>query len=200
MVALPKRPRSQKPVTDWQAQFLAMLPAIETHAKIAFRHLDPENRAEMVQEVTCNACCAFTRLVELGKADLAYAGVLARFGVAQAKDGRKVCGRLNCNDVLSPYCQVRKKISVERLDKYDSTEDQWQEILIEDRRCGPFDIVRTKLDFAAWLRSLPTKLRRIAKTLASGGQPLASAPPSEWRFLPRRGRQIMLWVVRAIAL
>jgi hypothetical protein len=40
--------------------------------------------------------------------------------------------------------------------------------LVEDRRCGPFDLVRTKLDFTAWLRSLPIKLRRIAKLLATG--------------------------------
>lgn len=168
MVAHSKRRRSGKPITTWQAQFLAMLPAIETHAKISFRHLDPENRAEMVQEVICNACCAFKRLVELNKTDLAYAGVLARYGVAQAKDGRRVGNRLNCKDVLSPYCHVRKKIAIERLDRYDSTEDGWQEILVEDRHAGPFDIVRTKLDFAAWLHLLPIKLRRIAKTLANG--------------------------------
>ena len=133
MVAPVKQSRPRKPIATWQAQFLAVLPAIETHAKISFRHLDPENRAEMIQEVICNACCAFKRLAELGKTDLAYAGVLARYGVAQAKNGRKVGGRLNCKDVLSPYCQVRKRVAVERLDKHDSTEDEWQEILVEDR-------------------------------------------------------------------
>jgi hypothetical protein len=61
------------------------------------------------------------------------------------------------------------------LDKFDKVEDQWQEVLIEDRRAGPFDIARMKLDFAAWLRSLPCKLRRIAKTLASGQGTVAAA-------------------------
>lgn len=168
MVTSAKSRHRRKSTPSWHAQFLAMLPTIATHARIAFRHRDPEDREEMVEEVVCNACCAYKRLVELGKADLAYAGVLARYGVVQVKDGRKVGGRLNCKDVLSPYCHVRKKIAVERLDKHDSTEDEWQEILVEDRHAGPFDIVRTKLDFTAWLRSLSIKLRRIAKTLANG--------------------------------
>ena len=48
-----------------------MMPAIKAHAKIAFRHLGPEAREEAVQETLCNACCAFARLVEFGKTDLA---------------------------------------------------------------------------------------------------------------------------------
>jgi hypothetical protein len=66
------------------------------------------------------------------------------------------------------YCQAKKGVVVERLDHYDREENAWEEVLVEDRHCGPFDIVRTKLDFAAWLRSLPVKLRRIARTLANG--------------------------------
>jgi hypothetical protein len=34
-----------------------------------------------------------------------YPSALARFGVAQTKDGRKVGGRLNVRDVSFPYCQ-----------------------------------------------------------------------------------------------
>jgi len=38
------------------------LPQIVTHARVAFRQLRPELRAEMVQEVVCNAMQAFVRL------------------------------------------------------------------------------------------------------------------------------------------
>ena len=69
---------------------------------------------------------------------------------------------------LSHHCQRHKGVVVERLDKYDREDDAWQEVLVEDRRCGPFDIVRTKLDFGAWLRSLSRRQRRIAQTLATG--------------------------------
>lgn len=159
----------------WHPAFLAMLPIIARHAKIAFRHLNPEARQEAVQEVVCNACQAYARLVELGKANLAYPIVLACYGVAQTKDGRKVGGRLNINDILSQYAQQRKCIVVDRLDHYDKEEGTWCEILVEDRRTGPFEIVRTKLDFAAWLQSLPPRLRRIARTLAAGETTTATA-------------------------
>jgi len=36
--------RCRKSPPAWHDSFMAMLPAIETHAKIAFRHLDAEIR------------------------------------------------------------------------------------------------------------------------------------------------------------
>ena len=72
MIAIAKQNRSRKSIPTWHAVFFAMLPAIVTHAKIAFRHLNSEARAEAVEEVVCNALRAFVRLVELGKADIAY--------------------------------------------------------------------------------------------------------------------------------
>jgi hypothetical protein len=144
-----------------------MLPAIETHAKVAFRNLDPEAREEAVQEVIANATVAYARLVELGKADVAYPTALARFAVAQVKDGRRVGNRLNIRDVTSPYAQMRKGITVERLDHYDKRTGEWQEILVEDRHATPADVAATRIDFAAWLKSLPRRHRQIAKTLAT---------------------------------
>jgi len=152
----------------WHRQFLNMLPAIQSHARYNFRQLRPEVRAEAVAEVIANAFKAFVRLVELGKADIAYATPLARYGVAQTRDHRKVGSSLNVRDVLSPYCRAKKHVVVERLDRYDELDDAWQEILVEDRHAGPAAIAATRLDFDAWLRTLPLRLRRIAKTLASG--------------------------------
>ena len=165
MIAPVKKRRRRKPA--WHATFLDMLPSIRTHAKIAFRHLDPEARQEAVQDVVCNACCAFARLAELDKLDLAYPTVLARYAVAQVKDGRKVGCKLNVRDVLSPYCQQRKKISVERLDKFDR-EEGWQEIVVEDRNAGPAVVAATRIDFREWLRTLRRRDRRIAETLSVG--------------------------------
>ena len=141
----------------------------QTHAKIAFRHLDPEAREEAIQEVVCNACCAFARLVELGKTDLAYPSPLARYGVAQAKDGRKVGGHLNCKDVLSDHCQRRKHLIIERLDKFDREAEAWEEILVEDKHAGPADVAVSRIDFAAWLRTLPSRLRQDRKGPGDGG-------------------------------
>lgn len=161
------RPRS-KSVPAWHAAFLKMLPAIQRQAKAAFGYLDAEAREEAVEEVTAYAVMAFKGLWDLGKAELAYPSVLSQYGIKRVKIGRRVGTSMNVRDVSSEYCQLQKHITMRRLDRFDREAEEWQEILIEDRRCGPFDIVRTKLDFAAWLRSLPTRLRQIAKTLANG--------------------------------
>ena len=94
--------RGKKTPPAWQSAFLAMLPTLETRARLAFRQLAAEARAEAVQEAVGGACAAFARRVELDKIALAYPTALARFGVARTKGGRKVGGRLNVRDVSSP--------------------------------------------------------------------------------------------------
>jgi hypothetical protein len=46
VVAVTKQKRCRKLAPAWHARFLAMLPAIITHARITFQHYDPESRAE----------------------------------------------------------------------------------------------------------------------------------------------------------
>ena len=177
---MPQSVSRPKPVAPaWHAGFLAMLPAIRTHARIAFRHLNPEAREEAIQNCVANAMIAYARLYELGKVDLAYPSVLARYAVAQTKDFRTVGGHLAIRDVLSPYCQRQKHIVVERLDKFDDEENAWVEVVVEDRHVGPAEVAATRLDFAAWLRSLPGRLRRIAKFLANGETTTAAAKKFE---------------------
>ena len=53
------------------------------------------------------------------------------------------------------------------------------EILVEDRHAGPADTARVRLDFAAWLKSLPYRVRRIAKVLANGETTTAAAEKFE---------------------
>jgi hypothetical protein len=105
MAAPVKQVRSRKSAPAWHKLFLAMLPAILTHARVAFRHLKGDNRDDLVQEVVANSFVAFARLAEPNKLDLAYPGVLARCAVAQAFAGRQVGVKLNVRDVASPYAQ-----------------------------------------------------------------------------------------------
>jgi len=159
----------KKPITPaWHEIFLRMAPAIERHAKIAFRGLRAEARAETVQDVLCNVCSAMAGLAEPGKLDLAYPSVLARFGVAQVKDGRKVGCPLNVRDVSSPYCQRARGVVMERLDKYDAEEECWQEVLVPDRTCTPAQLAASRIDFPAWLQTLKPRDRKIAMKLATG--------------------------------
>jgi hypothetical protein len=146
----------------WHAAFLAMLPAIERHARISFRKLDPEAREEAVQETICYALLAYRQLVARGKADVAYPSPLARYGVAQFRAGRRVGSRLNKNDALSSYAQRQRGFRVDSLDKFDGEEEGWREVVVEDRHAGPAEIAATRIDFSQWLKTLTTKQRRIA--------------------------------------
>jgi hypothetical protein len=159
MIAIPQPTRKARPVPAWQPQFLAMLPSIQRYARCAFRHLDPEGRADAVQEVIANAAVAFARLVELEKTDLAYPTVLARYGIAQVREGRRVGARLRSGEVLSPYAQRKKGFLVERLDRFDHDTGQWREAIVEDHRTPVPDQVAFRIDFPAWLDSL-TKAKR----------------------------------------
>jgi hypothetical protein len=188
MIAPARSVRRKKSPAAWHKAFLAMMPPIKAHAKIAFRHLGPEAREEAVQEVICNACSAFARLVQRGKADLAYPSVLARYGVAQVKAGRKVGCHLNVNDITSEYCQRRKNVAVERLDAYDAEEDAWQEVIVEDKNAGPAEVAATRIDFATWLELLPKRLRKIATFLANSETTTAAA--KRFRLSPGRISQI----------
>jgi len=145
-----------------------MLPAIQKRARIALRHLDREARSEAVQEVVAGSLAAYVRLVESGRADLAYPTPLAMFAVRQFRAGRRVGTKANVNDVTSPYAQIGKGIRVERLDHYDVEEDAWKEAVVEDRRAGPAQTAAARIDFGQWLDGLPVRRRRIAQVLATG--------------------------------
>ena len=109
--------------------------------------------------------------MELKKTDLAYPTVLAKYGVAQVKDGRKVGGKLNVLDISSEYCQKRKGVVVERLDQFDDEENSWKEAVVEDTRTATVpDIVSFRVDFADWLKNLPRRDRRIAESLVLGNR------------------------------
>ena len=155
MIAIVKQPRHES-VPVWHGQFLAMMPAIDMYARDAFRKLRPDTREEMVQETLANAFVAFERLVQLDKADLAFASVLARYGVLQVRRGRRVGNRRNINDVTSQYAQFRKRVVVEQLDEQIGRTGHWRDVVLEDRRATPADTAAFRIDFADWLKRLPS--------------------------------------------
>jgi hypothetical protein len=187
MIAI-ARSQQQEPLYVWQQQFLAMLPAIVTHATISFRSLSADAKEDLVHEVVCNCLVAFARLVKLGKADLAYPSVLARYAVAQVRQGRRVGCKLNVNDVLSEYAQRCKGFAVESLDVFDDKKGGWREVLVEDRTATPADVAASRIDFEAWLRRLSRPQRRVAKVLAMGERTTTAA--KRLGLSPARIRQL----------
>jgi len=175
MIAKAKPASRRESTQAWHEPFLAMLPAIVRHASIAFTDLPYQTRKELVQEAVANCLVAYVRLVELGKEDIAYPSVLAMYAVRQIREGRRVGAKLNVRDVSSTYCQLAKGVQLKRLDHLDHDSAEWMELVVEDGQATPADIAATRIDFAAWLDSLPRRERRIAEELATGETTSAAA-------------------------
>ncbi len=159
----------------WE-RFLAMLPGIMRIACRAFRAHNRDAREELTADVVAAAYVMFGRLVERGLENLAYATPLGNYGVRQAKDGRKPGMKLNVRDVLSARCRQRKGVTVERLDRFDTEENQWREAVVEDTRTAPVpDVVCFRVDFGTWLDCLPRRSRRMAEFLALGNRTMDAA-------------------------
>jgi hypothetical protein len=155
------------PCPTWHERFLSMLPAIRQHAEIRFRGIGCELRQELVQETIARSLCDYLRLRERGKEHVGQAGPLARYAVAQVKQGRKVGGRLNVRDVGSRYCQRRKSVKLQSLHE-KHVDGAWTEILAEGRRWTPADAAAARLDVSEWLATLPGRTRELAERLALG--------------------------------
>lgn len=160
-----KRPR---PLRSWHRAFLAMMPRILAHLRVAFRGLPPEARQEATQEALANTWAAFLRLAEQGRQDQAFPTVLARFAAAQFYDGRRVGTGQNSRDILSERAQRIKRFVVQRLDQFDQEEQSWAEAIVEDPHTPVFDQVWFRIDFPEWLQRLPPRNRQAAEALAVG--------------------------------
>jgi hypothetical protein len=158
-------PEVNHPATE--PDFLEMLPAIRRAASYAFRHLRRALRDDLMAEVIANAFAAFRRLVEQGKAALAYPTVLAKFAIRQVREGRRVGQERNVLDVMSAYGQRRKGFSVLPF-AAAGKRNEWQEMVVEDRCASPADVAGFRIDFAAWLMRLKRPKRLVALRLAAG--------------------------------
>jgi hypothetical protein len=153
---------------DRDAKFLAMLPRIRRQAAYYLRRLSMDEQADAIQEVVASSFVNYVRLLERGKSDVAYAGPLARYGACQYLAGRRVGNRMNGHDLSSAYCQRRKRVTVEQLDRFDAPTSEWEQLVVEDKHSTPAEVASTRIDFRAWLESLPERTRHVAETLATG--------------------------------
>src|SRR3954447_603526 len=98
------------------AAFLALLPKLQTHAAIYFRHVRCYNKkADCVAETIALAWKWYVRLAEQGK-DVNQFLMAFIFLVARAvKSGRRACGMERADDVMSPVAQRRHDFTVEAL-------------------------------------------------------------------------------------
>jgi len=145
-----------------------MLPKIQKHVAWHLRRVRPDDREDLGCEAVAIAFAMFLRLAQQGRIELAYPSPLAAYACRQALAGRRVGGSMNINDVMSEHCQRSKGVSVAQLDVLETLPGQWHELVVADSRSTPADIAATRIDFGAWLASLPQRSRQAAEVLATG--------------------------------
>lgn len=157
-----------KDQADWQSGFISLLPKIEQRLAHVYWHFDPDRRDEAIQSATVFCLLSYMRLHERGCVRSVTASTLVWYAVLQVKCGRPAVGRANSKELLSPYAQRRRRITVTGLQAYDRNQEHWIDDLAADKRASVADQVAVKLDFRAWLATLSHRTRRIAADLAMG--------------------------------
>ena len=154
-----EHPRTE---SQWQAEFVAMLPEINRCLRLAFRQLGLEAREDAIEEGIVHSLLSYSRLHARGRAAQANASSLAWYATRAVKRGRPAVGRMNGKDVSSRYAQIGSKIRFERHN------GEWIDKLVHDKRAAIPDIVAAKLDVRAWFATLTKKMKQIASDLALG--------------------------------
>jgi hypothetical protein len=157
-------------VVQLQNRFLTVLPRIETHARIYFRHLKcPHHREEALAECLALAWAWFVRLVRRGKNPEDFITILADFVARAVSSGRRLCGQQKANDVLSPVAQRRHSFAVQRLHLYGSPPHSvWEQAVHDNTQTPVIDQVVFRVDFSAWLQTRTKRDRRIIDRLLRG--------------------------------
>lgn len=168
MVAASTRSSKSSSAPAWHRRFVSMLPTIVRYSAFCFRRVPTEARAELIQEAVCNACCAYSRLVQRKREDAANATSLARYAVRQVRSGRRVGAPLNICDVSSAHCRVRNGVVVDDLWFRDEHTREWVEVIVQDRRSDPSEIAAMRVDLHEWMMTLSRRERRIVELLAIG--------------------------------
>ena len=147
--------------TNWQSNFVTMLPEIEQKLRLAFCRLEPEAREDAFAEGVVHSLLAYARLHEQGREEVATPSSLAWYSSRHVKRGRPAAGRMNGKEPLSRYAQIGNGIQIEPHSK-------WIDMLVEDKRATVPDQVAAKMDVGAWFATLTKRMKEIAKDLAFG--------------------------------
>jgi hypothetical protein len=177
-------PSSLPPGDQLHVLFLTrVLPRVERHGRIHFRHLKcAARREEAIAEMIGLAWKWFVQLAQRGKDATQFVSALAVFAARSVHSGRRVCGQEAAQDVLSPVAQWRRGFTVERLpsptatahgDRYATPQGQQHldafEERLRDNAITPVpDQVQFRIDFPNWLQTLTGRERRLIREMARG--------------------------------
>jgi hypothetical protein len=75
------------------AKFLTLLPRVELHGRVYFRHLrSPQAKEEALAEMVALCWVWFVRLARNGSDASAFPSALATFAARAVRSGRRLCG------------------------------------------------------------------------------------------------------------
>jgi hypothetical protein len=161
-------------LTTAREQFTAHLAAVEGAARWAFRRrrrMRRQDYEEALAEATAAAWAAWVGLLARGKDPLEVgAHGIANNAVRYVRNGRRLANRSGgrgAMDVYHPRAQRARGFRVINADGRDqavAAEAQG----VWTNRCTPAEEACFRLDYAAWLGSLPPGRRRVAELLARG--------------------------------
>jgi DNA-directed RNA polymerase specialized sigma24 family protein len=152
-----------------QGRFCAhVLPAVERHARVAFRDVRNRSRRE---ELTADAVALAWKwhlsLTQKGKDPAQFPCQIATYAALHARAGRRVAGQDKATDALSPVAQYRHGFTAGTLPACSSLSgNPLEEALHDDAQTPVPDQAAFRLDFPAWLAGLGDRHRRIAEAMA----------------------------------
>lgn len=147
------------------AAFVSLVPRLQTHARVRFRHLNPTDREEAIADVLAYGFASFLRLKERGKDPTTFPAVFAHFVAKAVANGRGVVPRLSTRDLLGH--PRGERVPVHKLDDLMPDGGWWRDLAL-DRRARVDEQAAFNLDFPVWLGTLSAVKRHVAELLARG--------------------------------
>lgn len=150
--------------------FHRILPKIETHARVCFRHEKcPATKADRIAETVALCWMWFRRLADRGKDAGEFPTVLASFAALHVKSGRRLCGQEKPNDALSPRAQQMRGFVLEKLPDFSTMNGTPIEEALHDNSQTPVpDQVVFRCDFPRWRSTRTRRDRRLMNDLMIG--------------------------------
>jgi hypothetical protein len=190
-------------LAELHARFLSLLPRIELHGRIYFRHVRcPHQKADAIQEMCALAWKWFLRLHQRGRDPAHFVKGFVSLLARAVNSGRRLCGMAKAKDVLNPATQRRHGFTVERLPSCTQAShdrlyaevhgqelhDAFEERLRDNAVTPVPEQVCFRIDFPAWLRTLSGRERRLIRAMARNERTLDLS--KEFEVSPARISQL----------
>jgi len=180
------------------AGFLRILPAIESHASLTFRHLRAAYREEAIAEATAAAFENYDSARRRGKLHRLTPSTVAKYAVLGVKSGRRVGGPDdNTTDVLARRAQTVRGFKCHSI--YDAMKDPtapvWKLLLSDHGRDPVADLACFRIDWSEFLKQQHDRTRQCIALLAAGhkrcevADHLGVTPPAITRRMDRAERE-----------